>query len=251
MNSLVQHLRGSLPPVEWPALPPVARTMLADIRRRVVRHRKPVAVVLSLLLHGLLVLALLPHAPKGLSGGGSNGTASGAGTGASYYAVDLYGAQSPSITTAVKAATDPATEALDTPADTVKPQADAIDPAPPALALSDATPAVATAAAQPAAAVGGRGQGGTTAGAGDDLWNAIAPCWKRLAGADTLAVTLEVTFGGDGGLSRPPTIDRGNAAAITPQSLRSEALALSALAQCGAYPMAAGRQGVRIDFPRP
>jgi hypothetical protein len=98
---------------------------------------------------------------------------------------------------------------------------------------------------------GGAGQSGATGGTGDDLWGAIAPCWNRVAGKDTLPVALKITFGANGGLSKPPEIVRAGDAAITPQSLRSEALALSALAQCGAYPMAAGRQDVEVQFPRP
>ena len=48
----------------------------------------------------------------------------------------------------------------------------------------------------------------------------------------------------------PPPV-RDETATITPQSLRSEARAIAALAQCGGYPMAANRQDVEVHFPRP
>ena len=202
----------------------------------------------------MVILALLPAAPSGLSGGGSGGTLAGAGSGETYAAVDLYALPAPAAVPAVKPPEPSASDALDEPANAVKPVTDALQTAVsdmPQLAQADPSPlSPASPASSEPPATGGPGQAGTTAGAGDDLWSAIAPCWKRIAGKDTLNVTLRVTFTA-GGLSKPPEIERADGSAITPQSLRSEAQALTALAQCGAYRMAAGRQGGEVNFPRP
>ena len=72
-----------------------------------------------------------------------------------------------------------------------------------------------------------------------------------IADSSTLPVTLEVTFSGDGHLAKPPVIDRDTTAAISNQGLRSEAKAINALAQCGAYAMAADKTGVKVNFTRP
>ena len=39
--------------------------------------------------------------------------------------------------------------------------------------------------------------------------------------------------------------------ASNPSALRSESLAITALAECGAYQMAAGLENVSIHFPKP
>jgi len=245
MNSHISDLRGTLARIELPAMPRRARDVLRYLSPMAFRHRKPVAVALSLLLHVLFLWLLLPRAQHGLSGGGSNGAGLGVGTGETWYAVNLQPLPSSALDARIKAPEDAAAEALDAPDAAAKPSVEAVQsitadkPQPAKLDTSPATPAMA-----------GAGQSGTTAGAGD-LWTAIAPCWKRVAGEDTLPVTLEISFTAGGALAKPPVIDRAADAAITPQSLRSEAQALSALAQCGAYPMAAGRSGVKVDFPRP
>ena len=252
MNSLVQSFRSPWPQIAFPALPP-------PVRKRLQRHRKAVAVTGSVLLHLLCLLVLWPTAQKGLPGGGSGGSEIGAGKGEAYAAIDLdLGPPMPATIPAVKTPDDQATKALDTPEEAIKPKPDMAAVTTDAAKSADAAttapspPADAAASARPAAAaVGGAGQGGTTAGAGDDLWQAIAPCWNRVAGKDTLPVALKITFGATGGLSKPPQIVRDETAPITPQSLRSEAQAIAALAQCGGYPMAANRQDVEVHFPRP
>jgi hypothetical protein len=241
MNSLVQELRA----ITLPALPPNARRWLVGARQWAQRRRRTIAVAGSGLLHILFILALLPQAPEGLSGGGSNGTGVGAGAGETYAAVDLYTVRpAHAATAALKPPDDTKADRLDTPADPPKPEA--VIAAADVAQLAPAEPVLPS-----VAAAGGPGPSGTAAGAGDDLWGAIAPCWKRVAGADTLPVTLKVTFAAGGGLSKPPQIVRADGAAITPQSLHSEAEALAALSQCGAYPMAAGRQDVEVHFPKP
>ena len=99
-----------------------------------------------------------------------------------------------------------------------------------------------------AAAAGAAGENGQ---ADDTLWGAIAPCWEQLAGKDTVAATLRVSFTSTGLLSAPPEIERDPSAAINTQTLQSEAKAIQALASCGAYPMAQGQENVEIKFPTP
>jgi len=83
----------------------------------------------------------------------------------------------------------------------------------------------------------------------NDLWKAIAPCWHRMADKNTLSVTLSVSFSPLGNLSKPPVIVRDPAARLTDQQLRSESLAINALAQCGPYLMAFGQNDVSVQFP--
>jgi hypothetical protein len=52
-------------------------------------------------------------------------------------------------------------------------------------------------------------------------------------------------------LAKPPEIMRMAEDAANAKALRSESLAITALAECGAYQMAAGRENVSIQFPRP
>jgi hypothetical protein len=47
------------------------------------RHRRPIAIATSVILHGLLVLALLPHSQSGFSIGGQGGAYQGEGEGLS------------------------------------------------------------------------------------------------------------------------------------------------------------------------
>ena len=254
MNSLVQSFRGPWPQLALPELWP-------SVRKRLQRHRKAVAVIGSVLLHLLCLLALWPTGQKGLSSGGSGGSEVGAGTGEAYAAIDLdldLMPPMPAKIPAVKTPDEQTTQALDPPQEAIRPKTDmaavATDAAKSADTATTASSPTADAAASAhpaAAAVGGAGPGGATAGTGDDLWQAIAPCWNRIAGSDALPVTLKITFGATGGLSKPPQIVRDETAPITPQSLRSEAQAIAALAQCGGYPMAATRQDVEVHFPRP
>jgi len=83
----------------------------------------------------------------------------------------------------------------------------------------------------------------------NDLWKAIEPCWRRLADKNTTGVTLSVSFSPLGNLSKPPVIVRDPAAHLTDRQLRSESLAINALAQCGPYLMAFGQNDVSVQFP--
>jgi hypothetical protein len=99
-----------------------------------------------------------------------------------------------------------------------------------------------------AATAGAHGQNGQT---DTDLWNAIAPCWNKVIDRNTVPTTLTISFDGNGGIAAPPVIERDPAKPVTPQNLRSESLALQALAACGAYPMAKGKQNITVQFPLP
>lgn len=216
-----------------------ARTLLRPLRDRLDRHRRAVAVTGAFGLHLLFLMALLPQA-ESLSSGGGHGGQGQAGSGDMGYAVDLVAMAKPPA--------DP-TQVVTPPSD------DALDMAKPSVtqAPSDLTLAISDPASLPvmavAAADGGSGQNGATTGQAGDLWAAIAPCWQRMATSGTLAVTLEVTFTADGHLATPPVIDRDGGA--TPAGLQSEARAIAALAQCGAYPMAANAAAVKVNFPKP
>ena len=240
---------------------------LAQIRRhttpltawllpRLTRHRRVCAVTFSVAVHLLLILCFLlpPPASFGLSGGGAIGNGSGVGDGEH---VEMFDGRLPQnlaltvkpqeaedsedLTTTELAAVDDLS--LDTP------QVSDLAPS-----LSDISPEKSVpksqAAADSAANMGATGTGGLTAGDGDDLWAAIAPCWKKVADDSTLPVTLDVTFGADGGLALPPVIERDPTAALDSQVLVSESRAIQALAACGVYPMASGRANVKIEFPR-
>ena len=83
----------------------------------------------------------------------------------------------------------------------------------------------------------------------NDLWKAIAPCWRRLADKSTLGVTLNVSFSPLGNLAKPPVIIREPGAQLSTQRLRSESLAIAALSQCGPYLMSFGQENVGVQFP--
>ena len=220
------------------------------------RHRKPVAVVVSVGLHLLALLFLLPQAavPGGFSGG-AGGTDSGAGQGISLDLSALNDASKDALT--VKAQTPEDT------ADLTKTDQVQLADTTPQPQLSDLSDAVAQTTPQPqpqaaeasaqeaAAAAGGPGQDGTTAGDGDALWNAIAPCWRKMASADAVPVQLSVSFAADGNLAVPPDIVRDPKTPVDMTGMRSESQAIQALAACGAYAMAGGRQNVQIHFPKP
>ncbi|WP_303828275.1 hypothetical protein [Asticcacaulis taihuensis] len=62
---------------------------------------------------------------------------------------------------------------------------------------------------------------------------------------------LTLSFDTKGELAAPPVIERDPKAPITDQSLQSEALALQAIGECSAYPMARDQKNVMITFPAP
>ena len=221
------------------------------------RRRKPVAIIVSFVLHLLVLLLMLPQAetPGGFAGG-AGGTDSGAGEGISLDLTAFNDSSKDALT--VKATTPDDAADIVTPIDQLM-----VADAQPQPQLSDLSDAVAQATPQPqpksaesaaqdaAAAAGGPGQDGATTGDGDALWAAIAPCWRKMASADALPVQLSVSFSSDGHLAVPPDIVRDPDQQGGMTGLRSETQAIQALAACGAYAMASGKQNVQIHFPKP
>lgn len=228
--------------------------------RYIARHlhcrRRTVAVVGSVLLHLLALTLLLSPLTRvgGLSSGGSVGDGMGAGEGVDLTLYDI--TQPAPSQMAVKSPEAEDLEELD--------ELDVAMPVQETLAevsetqLSDmasikvvevsATPSSTSETASEANR-GATGTGGLTKGQGDDLWAAIAPCWKQIADGNTLPVKLEVTFSAKGALAEPPVIMRTEGMSSNQQVLTSESKAIQALAACGAYPMAAGQRQVAINFP--
>lgn len=92
--------------------------------------------------------------------------------------------------------------------------------------------------------------GGGEAASSGDLWNAIAPCWRKLNYRGQEAVTIEVILDDRGRLRGPPVVIRKPTALLTERRLRSEANALAALTACmprGSRRWAANSH--RIAFP--
>lgn len=231
--------------------------LVSRILRLADRRRRIVAVAGAVFLHVLFLLMILPQTSKGLSSGGSGGLAEGGdGEGMTLDLTTLK--VRPQLATAVVAqAQEDFTPAVakDEPvvkiADNALSMPDIAAPAitPPEPPSPQAAPAQSK--AQLAGAAGGAGQDGTSIGSGDELWAAIAPCWKRIAARDALPVRLTVSFAGNGLLQRAPQIVRDPSAPIDVHTQLSEAEAIQALSECGAYTMAAGRENVTISFPRP
>ena len=220
-------------------------------------QRKAAAVSGSLLLHLGLLLLLLPTT-TGLSSIGTTGVGNVEGIGTTVTLVDASELIPPKASEAQSsvaqdvAASEPvstaeATEPADKTqkVDAIKPKAEDRNRTKTEAVRSDSqAPSTSTADA----AAGAHGQSGQS---NTDLWNAIAPCWNRIADGKTLPATLKISFDTNGQLSIPPEIERDPDAEITDQNLRSEGQALQALAECGAYPMAEGQQGVVVQFAPP
>lgn len=224
------------------------------------RQRKAIAVSGSVILHLCLVLLLLPSM-SGLSASMGAvtglGEVNGAGTGVTLIDISQLTPPKPPQTVTVVVTPEPRQDASPTrdttsvSEDTAKPvEAKESATATEAASSTQATRVDSETPSDSATEVtaGAFGQNGE---ANLDLWNAIAPCWNRIANSATLPATLKITFDGNGGLALPPEIERDPDAPITDQSLKAEAQALQALAECGAYPMAEGQQGVVVKFPTP
>jgi len=217
------------------------------------KHRKVVATTFSVGLHVLLILILMIQDPRGLSGGGyaGVGTAPGEGVAVTLVNGEAFGRMMLAVKVPAPDASedqitpleaDRSTDMLLASTDTqIVPQVlgqHQIDSFPAQSDVEDGGQS---------GSPGNGGQGST----GDDLWGAIAPCWNRLADDKTLPVTLRVSFAPDGNLAAPPVIDADPSQQSDPNVQRSETIAMQALAQCGAYAMAEGKEDVKINFPRP
>lgn len=230
----------------------IMRGVVGHIDRLARKHKKLMAVAFSLGLHVLFVLFLLMRQPAGLGGSGNNGQGTSVGDGMAVTLVD--GEELDRMLLAVKA------PASDTPETTIVALQAAPVPTPLELTQTQVVPQLVSDPpslyqpdqpdSQEAAHAGSEGDGGAGS-SGDDLWGAIAPCWNRLADNHTLPVTLEVNFSTDGNIASPPVIDADPTQQSDANVQRSETIAMQALAQCGAYAMAKGRAGVKVNFPRP
>jgi hypothetical protein len=223
----------------------------------IARHRRAIAITASVGLHALLLLSLIPQGKSGFSTGGQGGSYQGEGEGLN---LDLMAsALSDAQALEIRQPEPETLAALDTPErldDLATPtEAEAITDVVPDMPSISQRELAQNATAQPAQASaarqGGEGEGGTSSGTFDELWAAIAPCWRRIADNETLPVNLTVTFAGNGMLAKPPEIVRLAEDASNAKALRSESLAITALSECGAYQMAAGRANVSVYFPAP
>jgi|GEM_PF-2566592 len=217
-------------------------------------QRQAVSVAGSLLLHLVLLLLLLP-AKTGLASIGTTGVGAINGAGAVVTLVEASELTPPQTSEAQSSSTQAATSESVTGDEATDPiaQINTTDATKSAEAVNSESETKITPSDNEApsdgvaaAAAGAHGQNGQT---DTDLWNAIAPCWNRIADKDTLPAILTITFDSDGSLATPPIIERDPDAPITDSSLQSEAKALAALAECGAYPMAANQQNVAVVFP--
>ncbi len=224
------------------------------------QQRRAFAIAGSVLLHLGLLLLLLP-AKSGLSAsmGAVTGLGDVNGVGTAVTLVDvseLTPTKQPSPENQAMIAYQPAETAAAS--QVAEPTEDALIPSEPSDASIETKRIAATETIQSDSKAASDSATEATAGAfGEhgqsnlDLWNAIAPCWNQIAGSATLPAALKITFDAAGGLALPPEIERDPDAPITDQSLKSEAEALQALAECGAYPMAQGQQNVVVRFPAP
>jgi len=234
-------------------------TLLQRLDRTSHRQRRAIAVLASILLHVGLLLLLLPS-QTGLSAsmGSVTGLGDVNGAGTAVTLVDVSELTPPkaseeerqTATAEPSVATPEPTDISETqddatPADQVASPAEKRE-APVNQALQSDSNALRDSTAE--ATAGALGQNGQ---ANLDLWNAIAPCWNRIADGATLPATLKISFDATGALAVPPEIERDPDAPITDQSLKSEAQALQALSECGAYPMAQGQQDVVVRFQTP
>lgn len=215
-------------------------------------RRRALAIGLSVLCHALVIALLLFRPPTGLSGDGASGFSQGDGRGEDF-GVDLVGryADPLDLQTVQQTEVEDIQEAEEITAVQPLPAIDeGMMLAAPAITQNFPADAQPSDAAQVrptgGSRAGGQGDGGSEE---DGLWNAIAPCWRRLAGNGAVPVTLMLSFDPAGGLSRAPVIERPEGVPSTTQSLRSEALAIMALNECGGYKMASGRENVAVRFP--
>lgn len=258
--SLVQRVAQRVTAVQVATWSHFGSSMLKRLDSASPGQRRVVAVTGSVILHLCLVFLLLPSmAGLSASMGAVTGLGQVNGAGAGVTVIDISQLTPPKPSQSVAETTTPeapedtsqAPDVASTHEGTTKP----------VEAKSSATPNETAAPTQTAqvdsdtssdstteATAGAFGQNGE---ANLDLWNAIAPCWNRIANNTTLPATLKISFDGNGGLALPPEIERDPAAQITDQSLKAEAQALQALAECGAYPMAQGQQSVVVKFPTP
>ncbi len=235
--------------------------MLATLRASIVRHRKPLAVTGSVGLHLIVIWLLLQPSSNALSALDQRAYGQLTQTGVD---VDLY---QPTSVPPMPAAPPkpPQTQALAAFAAMSQPTTTTASTTPlsapsPAKSLSEVfgkdvfapsptTPPKAESQhpSDQESHIKVSNQSSRTTP--NDLWKAIEPCWRRVVTHDTEGVTLSVSFSPLGNLAKPPVIERPNGAQMDSRRLKSESLAINALAQCGPYLMAFGQSDVSVQFP--
>jgi hypothetical protein len=209
------------------------------------KHRRKVAIGVSLGLHGLVLAFFLIGVSSEISGGGNHGDSFGAGTG-SGLTVEMVSARDVMPDALKVKQPDPA-EAAQEPTDFSKPDISATATE---TAMLDAPsqPVVQLASeAMPDGPAGGAGEGGQSAGINDPLWKQIEPCWRRIAGKETRGVMLRIDFSPLGNIARTSDAPEAHVAS----DARSRAEAVQALGECGPYVAAGSREAVVIAFPAP
>ncbi len=215
------------------------------------RHRKPAAMILALLLHVVAIVCLI------LPSSGHLGEDAALGPSQTGVEVAFYMPGSTGETVMHPALrTPPLTQALDRFADMSDTPAESqtLKAPQPSQSLDqvfgkDMFAQSPKAAQTPTPSASHVDVNGRTSRTLNDLWKAIAPCWHRLADKQATGVRLSVSFSSLGNLSKPPVIVRQAGVNLTDRQLKSESLAIAALAQCGPYPMAFGQNDVTVDFP--
>ena len=208
------------------------------------KHRRKVAVTVSLGLHALVIAFFLVNLKPNIIGGGNDGDSFGAGTG-SGFSVEMVSARDAMPDALKVKQPDSADEAEPTDfaiteiAKTATETAMLDTPSQPAVQLAADSP--------PDSAAGGAGEGGQSAGVNDPLWKQIEPCWKRIADHDTYGVMLRIDFSPLGNIAKT---DDAPDAPVAPDA-RSRTEAVQALAECGPYVAAGSREDVVIAFPAP
>lgn len=219
-----------------------AQPLRIYIHSYLVKHRRLVALAVSLSLHGLVLAFFLISLNPKVSGGGNHGDSFGAGTG-SGLSVEIVSARDVMPDALKVKQPDPADtpEPSDfTPTEITKTATET------AMLETPSQPAVQLASqAMPDSLAGGTGEGGQSVGVNEPLWKQIEPCWQRLAGKDTRGVMLRIDFSPLGNIAR--TSDAPDAP-MAPDA-RSRAEAVQALGECGPYVSAGSRENVVIAFP--
>lgn len=222
------------------------------------KRRRTVAVILSLFLHGLLIVLLLFDSHSNISGGGSGGASSsglGVGSGIALELINTHQATPDAFKVKMPDPSETDNETnFTTPELRVKALEtltfDALAPQPLTLASDKAPPTTSEGgdgATTSRVDAGGSGQGGQSSGVNDALWKQIEPCWHRLANRSTRNVTLRVTFSPLGNVAQ--TSDAPETGATSDLKSRDEAN--EALLECGPYLSGSSRMDVVIAFPAP
>lgn len=217
----------------------------APVRQRIAaflaKHRRKVAIGVSLGLHGMVLVFFLIGVSSEISGGGNHGDNFGAATGSGLI-VEMVSVRDV-MPDALKIKQPDAADAAEPTDFTTSEITQAATEA--AMLITPSQPSVQLASeAMPDSLAGGAGAGGQSAGVNDPLWQQIEPCWKRLANHGTRGAMLRVSFSPLGNIAKT-----GEAPNAPVSDAKAETVANRALAECGPYVAAGSREDVVIAFP--